>query len=180
MSDRDQSIIDAFLRGDPQAVATISVWIAQVIRCKSWNHLFDADDIIQETLVAVLVDLRRQTYRGEGLRAFVQRVSSNKCVDIIRRHGRNPVDSGLNDCDVPDGLPTAEDNLEMRQQIRFAETVLAELNPADRQLLRWLCIEGLDRRTIARLLGISDGALRKRICDCLKRAGEVRARMEKR
>ncbi len=179
MSDRDRSIIDAFLREESRAVATITEWITQVIRCKSWNHLFESDDIVQETLIALFLELRNKSYRGEGLRAYVQRVASNKCVDAMRRYGRNPIESGREDCDAPDGVPNAEDHLEFLQQVRLAEAVLNELNPSDQQLMRWLHIEQMDRREIVGRLRISDGALRKRICDCMKRVREVRTRMEK-
>jgi RNA polymerase sigma factor (sigma-70 family) len=179
MPDRDQTIIEAFMKGDRGAVDIIRKWTLTVCGCKSWGRLFADEDIVQETLVALYLDLKRGRYRGEGLRAYVTRICNNKCVDALRRHERNPVETGHEDCDAPDGRPTAEQRLEFLQRVRFAEEVLNELNPNDRQLVHWLHIEQLDRREIANRLGISDGALRKRICQCLKRVSAVRSRLEK-
>jgi RNA polymerase sigma-70 factor (ECF subfamily) len=133
-----------------------------------------ADDIVQETFVALFQHLRRGGGR-ENLRGWLMRVSHNLALKHRRREGRrgrwqrswNPLVDNV--CDPAVGPAEAWAARENQHRLRAALRVLPE---RDRQCVA-LRAEGLQYRDIARTLGISLGSVAKSMARAVSRLSAV-------
>lgn len=115
--------------------------------------LDDAEDVVQETLLAV--HLKRHTWEedkpiGPWLRAIVH----HKFVDHLRRRGRKihvPID------DLSGILPAPEERTDDR---RDAERLIARLGGRQQEIVRAISLGGASIRETALRLGMTEGAVR--------------------
>jgi RNA polymerase sigma-70 factor (ECF subfamily) len=114
----------------------------------------DAEDILQETLLAV--HLKRHTWReSDAFTPWLRAIARNKLIDSLRRRGRRidvPID------DFSDTLAAPE----KREELSPAEAgkILGMINGRARQVVEAVAIEGLSAREAASRLGLSEGAVR--------------------
>jgi RNA polymerase sigma-70 factor (ECF subfamily) len=148
----DRAALEALLRRHHDRVAAL---------CTRLCGPSDAPDATQEALLAVVRGLRR----FDGHAAFttwLYRVTTNACLDELRRRRRRPL-PGLEDdrpLDGPGAGPDPAGPVAARVDV---DAALAKLAPEFRAavVLRDLC--GLDYAEIADVLGIPPGTVRSRI-----------------
>lgn len=119
----------------------------------------DADETSQETFLALFHHLRRGRPRT-NLRGWLFRVAHNQGLkrrqDSLRRRGGSASQDAAEN--VPCPTPNPEQHLQRKQRNRQIVAVIAALAPRDRYCLS-LRAEGLGYREIARVLGMSLGAV---------------------
>ncbi|MFT4124756.1 MAG: sigma-70 family RNA polymerase sigma factor [Gordonia sp. (in: high G+C Gram-positive bacteria)] len=145
------------------------------------RHLFSADDIAQEALMAVMTALPRYEDQGRPFMAFVYGIAAHKVADALRVAGRvkaDPVDV------VPDttsfvGGP--EQRALDADASRRMGRLLSILPPKQREILVLRLIVGLSAEETAAAVGGTPGAVRVaqhralgKLKDELRKAGERR------
>jgi RNA polymerase sigma-70 factor (ECF subfamily) len=159
--------------GDRKAENELVVHFAPRIRAMAAVRTRDRDlarDLTQDTLLAVLQAMRKGQVRdGDRIEGFVAGVARNVINNHRRRSLRRP-EAPL-DNDIPAaGIDVDHDGPERQRVIARA---LAELSPADRQVLLLTLVEGLKPGEIARRIGVSADVARTRKSRALKRILEA-------
>ena len=127
-------------------------------------------DLTQETLLAVLLAMRKGQVRDrDRIEGFVAGVARNVINNYKRRSLRHP-ESPLDE-DAP--AFAVDDDHDGPERRRLMTAALAELSPADRQVLLLTLVEGLKPGEIARKIGVSPDVARTRKSRALKRILEV-------
>jgi RNA polymerase sigma-70 factor (ECF subfamily) len=148
----DRAALEALLRRHHDRVAAL---------CTRLCGPSDAPDATQEALLAVV----RGLHRFDGHAAFttwLYRVTTNACLDELRRRRRRPL-PGLEEDRPVEGTVSTPDPAGSVAARVDVDAALARLAPEFRAavVLRDLC--GLDYAEIATVLGIPPGTVRSRI-----------------
>jgi len=175
----DATIIEGYLAGDPQAVATVDRWLEGAASSFRRRLRDQWDDVLQDVHLEVTRLLQGDKFRGESsLKTYLWRVASHTCLDRIRSGQRwNYVEldpqspqeetAAAADWTVGSGEPvwSAERDLLLRVLVRMGEEC--------RRLWQML-VDGWSYREMSEETGVSEGALRVRVLRCRRKALEVR------
>lgn len=121
----------------------------------------DAEDIVQETLIALHV--KRHTWKtDEPFGPWVRGIARHKIVDQLRKRGSGhvPID------DIIESVPAAEENssLPVRDVLRH----VAGLAPGQRAVVSAIFVDSASTAEAAQRLGLSEGAVRVQLHRGLK------------
>jgi len=150
-----------------------------------------AEDAVQESFVSAYRAFNR--FRGENLTAWVLRIVSNTCRDMLRSRKSRPTVSldpiPSSDGDEPQGLsavdlPSTEASLEDRaEQSELAATIqgcLDDLQEDRRLAILLVDVHGLSYEEASESMGCSLGTVKSRVSrgrgglrDCLRETGEL-------
>ncbi len=167
----DRELAADFLRGDPEAVETISRWLRQAAGRYRRRLPAEWDDLLQDLLLEATTALQEGAFRGDSkLRTYVSRIAHYRCLNRVRDLARRPESElGERAQRVPDpARPVVERLVERESEdllLRFLDTVSAEC-----QRLWKLILAGRSYRQISREVGVSEGALRVRVLRCRRKA----------
>jgi len=161
----DAALVDEAKAGDPQALQALITAIRPLVfrYCRSRlatyaGGLDAADDVAQETCVAVLKVLPRYERQGAPFAAFVYAIASNKVADAQRSFRRSAV---LVD-ELPDQTepsPTPEERVMSSASVQAANQLLDRLPEKTRQVLL-LRAGGLSADLVGQRLGMTANAVR--------------------
>jgi len=161
----DHALVAGAQVGDPIAlnalIAAVRPAVFKYCRYRLATYaggLDAADDVAQETCVAVLRALPGYQQQGAPFAAFVYAIASNKVADAQRRFSRSPM---LVD-EFPDQTepsPNPEEQVIAAVDVRAAHEMLALLAPRMREVLM-LRASGLAAEAIGERLGMSANAVR--------------------
>jgi len=173
--------LDLLLRraasGDPHAERLLVEHFAPRIRAMALARTRDHDlarDLTQETLVALVLAFRKGQVRDhDRVTAFVAGVARNVINNHKRRRLRHP-EAQLDENAVDFPAPSIDDADTAERRAMLA-AALAELGPADREVLRLTLVEGLKSGEIAKRIGVSAEVARTRKSRALKRILDVMA-----
>ena len=168
---REHQLVMAAKGGDEDAFAALvrlyekRVFALAVRMCGSRE---DAAEAAQEAFLAAWQGL--SFFRGDAsFSTWLYRLTSNACVDLLRREGRHRSAAGpsLDDeelsLDVPDTALSPQDEAE-RQELREAiDRGLAALSPEHRQILILREMHQLSYDEIAEVLSLDTGTVKSRI-----------------
>ena len=158
----DAGLVDAARRGDRSALDRLLQLHFDRVRslCRRvMANDADTDDATQEALIAICRGITRFDGRS-SFSTWIYRVTTNACLDELRRKGRRPVAMERDSMPLPavdDGFAGAiADRLEL-------DEALAQLSPDFRVavVLRDVC--QLDYEEIGEVLAIPPGTVRSRI-----------------
>ena len=128
----------------------------------------DAQEAAQEAFLAAWQGL--PSFRGDAsFSTWLYRLTSNACVDLMRREGRhsNAAGPSLNDeetgLDVPDTAPSPQESAERKELREQIEEGLRSLSPEHRQVLILREIHQLSYEEIAQSLELDLGTVKSRI-----------------
>ena len=168
---QEQKWIAAARRGDQDAFASLvrlyekRVMALALRMCRSPE---DAAEAAQEAFLAAWQGLPK--FRGEAsFSTWLYRLTSNACVDLLRREGRHRSAAGpsLNDEEtelhLPDDAPGPQEQAEQRELRDEIETALRSLSPEHRQVLVLREMHQLSYDEIARVLKLDVGTVKSRI-----------------
>ncbi len=169
--------------GDPETERHFVAYFCELLLIKLRSRLRDSqliEDLRQETLLRVLTALKAKNclQSPERLGSYVNSVCNNLLFEMYRRNSRQQPVEMDDQFDAPDHRASVETEMvteERRQQVR---RVLAELPAKDRQVLRMVFYEGIDRDEICRCLHVEREYLRvlvhrakARFRECLMKHG---------
>ena len=127
-----------------------------------------AEEAAQEAFLAAWQGL--PFFRGDSAFAtWLYRLTSNACVDLLRREGRHRGAAGpsLNDEEsdlrLPDDAPGPQEQAERRELREQIETALQALTPEHRQVLVLREMHQLSYDEIAQVLKLDVGTVKSRI-----------------
>jgi RNA polymerase sigma factor (sigma-70 family) len=122
----------------------------------------DAEDVLQETLIAALRAYPRLR-PGSNLRAWALAIARNKAIDSVRARGRRPVPvPALDDVPAPAGAELDGDVWEAVRQLPEKQRAAVALRYGG----------DLRHREVAEAMGVSEEAARRSVSDGLKRLRE--------
>ena len=168
---REQRLVAAARGGDEGAFETLvrlyekRVFALAVRMCGSRE---DAAEASQEAFLAAWQGLA--FFRGESsFSTWLYRLTSNACVDLLRREGRHRAAAGpsLDDeeagLDVPDQTLSPQDEAERRELRESIDRGLEALTPEHRQVLVLREMHQLSYDEIADVLSLDVGTVKSRI-----------------
>ncbi|HEX3127958.1 MAG TPA: RNA polymerase sigma factor [Thermoanaerobaculia bacterium] len=174
----DRDVVARFLRGEPEAVATLDGWILRAAWPYQRRLANRWDDVLQDVRLEVTRLLGDGKFRGESsLRTYLWRVVSHTCLDQIRSQTKWQW-ADLEVLEQDDGRaaglaqPVAEDAAERDLLLRVVDRASQEC----RELWRML-VMGLSYREMSLRLQVAEGTLRVRVLRCRERAVASRAEL---
>ena len=148
-----------------------------------------AEDAVQESFVSVYRAFNR--FRGENLTAWVLRIVSNTCRDMLRVRKARPTLSldplppseepqGPSAADIPSHEPSPEDRAEQTELRETIQLGLDTLQEDQRLAVLLVDVHGLSYEESARSMGCSLGTVKSRVSrgrgalrDYLRQTGEL-------
>lgn len=126
----------------------------------------DAAEAAQEAFFAAWQGLG--SFRGDSsFSTWLYRLASNACVDLLRREGRRPAASSLDDeelnLDIPSSLPSPQEEAERRELAEQVAAGLRALPPEYRAVLVLREIQQLRYDEIGEALDLDVGTVKSRI-----------------
>ena len=121
------------------------------------------EDAVQETILRVIMTLRRRRAPVATFENWLFGVARNVYVDLVRRRVR---DRRALDLPPPPRPPDPHDEYDLREQVW---TAVERLPPHHRRAVRLRYIKGLSYRTIAHRLSISESAVAMRLSRAKRR-----------
>ncbi len=128
----------------------------------------DAEDVLLEVFTIALRYEELFDLTPQRQLAWLQRVARRKVIDAYRRQSRRlvlPLDDAL---EILDGESTPEEQALSRETYQYLYAALAQLPPAQRQLIQLRYGDGLRFAEIAMILKQSEGSLRKMLSRILR------------
>ncbi len=160
----DRDYVERLRDGDFETEEHFTNYFGELLRIKLRARLRSpqlAEDLRQETFLRVLVALRRKQSleHPERLGAFVNSVCNNILLECYRMQGKTEA-APVDDYDPPDQRVSAESTLVSEERKREVWKVLEQLPEHDRELLRMLFYEDVDKDEICRRFGVDRDYLR--------------------
>ncbi|WP_132993979.1 sigma-70 family RNA polymerase sigma factor [Gordonia zhaorongruii] len=124
------------------------------------RHLFSADDVAQEVLMAVMTALPRYQDQGRPFMAFVYGIASHKVADAMRSASRikaDPVEELPESVDFSNGPEQSAIDADAGRQMR---DLLEHLPEKQREILVLRLVVGLSAEETADMVDSSPGAVR--------------------
>lgn len=174
----DRDMVNRFLRGDADAVATLDSWISRAAWPYQRRLANRWEDVLQDVRLEVTRLLGEGKFRGESsLRTYLWRVVSHTCLDQIRSQGKWQF-TDLDTADQEDGraagpLRVAVDDPAERDLLM---RVLDRASPDCRDLWKMLLL-GLSYKEMSQRLQVAEGTLRVRVLRCRERAIALRSEL---
>lgn len=117
-----------------------------------------AEDLASDVMLKMIESINKYTFRGLPFGAWVFRIARNRLIDLHRRRKRR------GEVDLSETLSTALANPQAlaeraleRGQLQIA---LKHLTEEQRQVIVLKFIEGFDNRSVGRIMGRSEGAIK--------------------
>ena len=150
-----------------------------------------AEDAVQDSFVSAYRAFNR--FRGENLAAWVLRIVSNTCRDMLRARKSRPTVSldpvpsadneenpGLSAVDLPSTEASPEDRAEQSELKSAIEGCLDDLQEDRRLAVLLVDVHGLSYEEASESMGCSLGTVKSRVSrgrgglrDCLRQTGEL-------
>lgn len=167
----EPALIAAAQAGDVPAFNQLILHYQGLAYNVAYRILGDTDAASDATQDGFLKAFRRlQQYRGGSFKAWLLRIVTNTCYDVLRSYKRRPTSSLEQEDADPDYDGRLQDHAErpeayvMRQELaRAIQVAIQELPPDQRVTLVLSDIEGLDYQEIAEVTGTVLGTVKSRL-----------------
>jgi RNA polymerase sigma-70 factor (ECF subfamily) len=159
--EKDQELASrmrAALAGDETGYAALLHEIAAIVRVQARRKIgsglgIDAEDIVQETLLAI--HLKRHTWQPDGpLGSWVYAIARYKIIDAYRRRGQRV------EIDISDFAETLAAPEEEKAHPRDVQRALDCLSDGQKQVVSAIGLEGASISETAERLGMKETAVR--------------------
>lgn len=178
----DERLVQNAQRGDLSSFNTIVTRHERIVFNVCLRLLYDsalAEDATQDTFIKAWTAI--DSFRGGSVRAWLLRIATNRCYDLLRAKGRRPADSL--DAETFEAEPEwssqsgiaehPEDHASRRELSSFLERALAQL-PDDQRLVIILSdVHGNSYEEIAAITGVAVGTVKSRISRARGRLREL-------
>ncbi|MHA6644242.1 sigma-70 family RNA polymerase sigma factor [Mesorhizobium sp. A623] len=151
------ALLRASIAGDERAYAAFLAEVASRVRGFARKRLslggIDAEDIVQETLLAI--HLKRHTWRQDAaVLPWVFAVARFKIIDAFRRRGR------AMEIDIADFSEKLAEPERQSVSSRDISRVIETLTPVQRTVVRAISVEGRSIAEAAKSVGMTEAAVR--------------------
>jgi RNA polymerase sigma-70 factor (ECF subfamily) len=173
-TEEETRLIGKAREGDTAAFGEIVRRYQNLVYATALQILKDAalaEDVAQEAFVAAFGSLR-DLRRNDAFPPWLRKITRNVALATRREHARFRAFEEADTPQSPSADAAAEAETERRESDEFGDEVLrmvASLSDTLRFPVLLCHIEHLSTRDAARFLGISEGALRKRLHDAKKK-----------
>jgi RNA polymerase sigma-70 factor, ECF subfamily len=161
----DMELRDALIRRDPDSLRTAVDRYGARVHGIVRRVLIDealAEDVVQETFMALWVKPERFDPRRGGLAAYLCTVARSKAIDHVRREERSRRNSATLDLpSEPSAEPISDDR-------RLVLDAIARLSYLQREALFLAYFRGLTYREVASFLKVPEGTAKTRLRDALR------------
>ena len=168
----EQALLEAARAGDRKAMdALLEKYQAPIYRfgMKMCGDPEDAKDILQETLLAVVRNVR--DFRGgSAVSTWLYTIARSFCIKKRRRSKFAPdheesleAESDREARSIPDANRAPDEVMHAKQVKRVLEEAIGELDPIYREVLVLRDVEGLSAPKVSEVLGISVEAVKSRL-----------------
>jgi RNA polymerase sigma factor (sigma-70 family) len=132
-------------------------------RCRSFGAPeTDVEDLVQEVLLTI--HLKRGTWdQSRPIGPWVAAIARNRLIDFLRRRGRHvtvPIEDVVDSLQAEDRMPELS--------IRDIDTLLGQLKPQQKEIVRSISLNGNSIRETADRLQMTEGAVRVTLHRALK------------
>ncbi|KIG17450.1 RNA polymerase sigma-70 factor, ECF subfamily protein [Enhygromyxa salina] len=154
--------------GDQRAFRELYMLHANtVFRCAIMPLVRDrnlAEDLLADTFVRAMENLRRFTWQGKGLLPWLIRIGKNLCLDHLRKAGRTTAWPEGFEQQIPDVSDSNAESLLGRSELSDAlreriDACMSDLNPRYRHVLELRMFEKRSRQYAAEQLDVTIGTL---------------------
>jgi RNA polymerase sigma-70 factor (ECF subfamily) len=155
----DRALMHRVAGGDPEAftqLVTLHTPMVHAIACRMLGDPAEAEDVVQETFVKLWVNAKAWTPTGGGLGGWLRRISTNSCLDRLRRTrlvSDEAVPERADESPAPDTIIDGE-----RRSAAVAAAIQA-LPDRQRAAIVLTYYEGVPNAEAASILGIGVKAL---------------------
>ncbi len=165
-------------RAFDQIYAAVQPMLRRFLVARLGNEA-DADDVVQDTFIKLQQAI--QTEVVENPKAFAFSIARNLSVDLVRRNSRAKAREAVyTDMkierageDLVDPTPTAEQDVEARQQMERLMSAIEDLTPKVRQAFVLHKIDGHSYAEVAQIMGLSKSTVEKHMIKALRQLGAV-------
>lgn len=158
-------------RGEVAAVHQVRDRVRKILAFQKLGiPAHDRDDLEQEVMTEVWQAVNRSSFDvAAGFWAFVELVTSRRCIDWRRRHRVTlPLQESLRDRRAGPSERILDDERSV-----IAAEILRQLDPDCSEIVGMRFREGLQYKEIARRIGKTEGAVRVQFHRCIRRAREL-------
>ncbi len=173
--DLTPSLIQSLREGDRTAGALLEDLYRLALIRFCWGYLGrveDAEDAVQDITCKVL----SSKSIPDAFRPWLYKTARNHCLNLLRERGRRcdgeELPSGSQLRDMLTGQLT---RLVRTEQQEHADELLRRLPESQQEVLRLRYVEGLARGEIAEVLETSEGVIKSRLFEGLKRLRDMAA-----
>lgn len=150
-------LLRASIAGDERAYAAFLADVAARLRAFARRRVSpggaDAEDIVQETLLAI--HLKRHTWRQDAaVLPWIFAIARFKMIDAFRRSGR------MREVDISEFSPTLAEPETEAASSRDISRAIEALTPAQKAVVSSISVEGCSIADTARALDMTEGAVR--------------------
>lgn len=118
------------------------------------------EDVLQETILKIIENIH--TYRkGGNAKAWIMAIARNAAIDMKSRSSRLGTDSDTDRSELEDGREYDFSSTK-QSEIMDVMSALSRLDDTDREIVVMKAMSGLKHKDIAKLLGITVDASKKR------------------
>ena len=161
--DNLEAAVDRILAGDSSAFQTIvDVTHVRLVRLSAriTGNMADAEDVVQEAYVKAYRALRDGSFdRRSSTSTWLYRIVVNGAIDAKRSRVRRAEQSDVQIDPSWDGAAFAEARLALSELDEWLEALPAE----QRAAIVLQSLEGLNNTEIAKIMGVTEGAVEQRL-----------------
>ncbi len=170
----DLELVTAAQQGDQAAFGALVEKYQAMAYSQALRMVGNPDDAADATQDAFLNAWRALPgFQGQSsFSTWLYRLTSNACIDLLRRSKRRPTlsitvadedEEGPQETDIPDERWSPERELERKETRQAVRSGLTALSPEHREVLALREFEGLSYQEIAQLLELEEGTVKSRI-----------------
>lgn len=123
------------------------------------GSLNDAEDIFQDVSLHLVQNPMSFQVGKAKFSSWLFRVVTNRCLDILRSKSCSIKQGELNDA-IPNGLPTAEENMSRNELAKHLVSLMDMLPTQQKLALSFYYYEDMDVQQISSKLSVTEGAAR--------------------
>jgi RNA polymerase sigma factor (sigma-70 family) len=175
----DAELIDGFLAGKRSSMDQIMQIIDSVISHWSSRLGYQVEDVKSDVIYKLYNSLNRDEFHFESsLKTYISGIVCHTSIDIVRFNKRF-TNAELEELELPFEKPNAEQLLDKKQTITVAFRVFRLLPKQCRQLWRMHLKNGLKCLEMGKILGKSEGNIRRQLWACREMAKKLREKILK-
>jgi RNA polymerase sigma-70 factor, ECF subfamily len=177
----EQALIAAAQRGDLPAFNQLILHYQGLAYNVAYRILSDPDaaaDATQDGFIKAYSKLNQ--YRGGSFKAWVLRIVTNTCYDVLRARKRRPTSSlesedqdAEHDSKLLDKAERPDDFVIRQELAGIIQAAISQLPPDQRTVLVLCDVEGLDYQEIAEATGIALGTVKSRLSRARARVRDI-------